>query len=512
MFNFCTQLSPPRSSKPPLLLGLRSSKWFILAVATMALFSEMFLYAIIVPVMPFAITTRAGVPPEDAQYWVSVLLAIYGAALFFGSPPAGWLADRTASRQPPFLLGLVALTVGSLLLCFGTSLPVLIVGRLLQGFASAVVWVIGFALLADTFGTRDAGLSVGVAVLGWTVATLVGPVLGGVAYAKAGYFAVFYMAFGLIALDAVLRLAMIERKVAARWLETENEHEEDRPNHQVDIDPEKTLPQTGSAQTQEVPCTPQSATPFSTSRGSTPAEEPPRPQSRSPMLSLLRSPRMLVMLWAAFVEAVSITAFDGTLPLHVAAVFGWTSTGAGLIFLALVLPSFLAPLAGRLMDRTGTGRETAAASFSLACPVLVLLRLVDVNVPVAGSAPGGTGQAGLLCALLAVAGLALTVVLVPVMAELTHVVDAREKAQPGVFGPRGAYARAYGLLNMCWAAGAVVGPIVAGMIVQSAGWGTMTWVLGLLNGVTAMPILLLSWQERRRRRVVTDSSDDTLAT
>ena len=46
-----------------------------------------------------------------------------------------------------------------------------------------------------------------------------------------------------------------------------------------------------------------------------------------------------------------MTSFDAVLPLYVKATFGWSSTGAGLIFLAVVLPSLLGPLIGWAADR-----------------------------------------------------------------------------------------------------------------------------------------------------------------
>lgn len=51
-------------------------------------------------------------------------------------------------------------------------------------------------------------------------------------------------------------------------------------------------------------------------------------------------------------------------------------------------------------------------------------------------------------------------------------------------------ALAYGILNSAFAAGSMVGPFLAGFIRESAGWSTMSWVIGLLMGVSAIPILL----------------------
>src|SRR6266480_3133653 len=65
-----------------------------------------------------------------------------------------WFADRTSSRQLPLILGLLVLGSATVMLNLGSSIAVLIVGRLLQGLSAAVVWVVGLALMADNVG-RD---------------------------------------------------------------------------------------------------------------------------------------------------------------------------------------------------------------------------------------------------------------------------------------------------------------------------------------------------------------------
>lgn len=54
-----------------------------------------------------------------------------------------------------------------------------------------------------------------------SVGILLAPLLGGVVYERAGYYPVFYMAFGLIALDILLRMVLIEKKIARQWLRDE---------------------------------------------------------------------------------------------------------------------------------------------------------------------------------------------------------------------------------------------------------------------------------------------------
>ena len=76
------------------------------------------------------------------------------------------------------------------------------------------------------------------------------------------------------------------------------------------------------------------------------------------------------------------------------------------------------------------------------------------------------------------------------MAEITYIIIAKETERPGLFGPKGAYAQAYGLFNMAYAVGSLVGPLWAGFVNTRAGWATMTWTMALLAGVSALPALI----------------------
>ncbi len=99
----------------------------------------MFLYGVIVPVTPFALESRNHIEHDRVQYWVSILVAVYGASLLAFSPLCGWLADRGASRRSPLLLGLLALLGSTVLLQIGSSTGILVAGRVLQGASAAVV-------------------------------------------------------------------------------------------------------------------------------------------------------------------------------------------------------------------------------------------------------------------------------------------------------------------------------------------------------------------------------------
>ena len=67
----------------------------------------------------------------------------------------------------------------------------------------------------------------------------------------------------------------------------------------------------------------------------------------------------------------------------------------------------------------------------------------------------------------------MILVMISLMAEITYVVEVKEKKKPEIFGKGGAHAQAYGLYFFSFAGGAVARPIWAGFMVKRAGWGTM---------------------------------------
>ena len=58
------------------------------------------------------------------------------------------------------------------------------------------------------------------------------------------------------------------------------------------------------------------------------------------------------------------------------------------------------------------------------------------------------------------------------------------------------------LFNMAWAAGCMVGPLLAGLVVNSKGWPTATLILGCVSIFTALPVVIWtggSWRKRKGR-------------
>lgn len=139
-----------------------------------------------------------------------------GTALLM-CPIFGYLVDRGRTRRLPFIGSLIVLTGCMLVLQLAHSIAAFVTARVLQGIAGALVVVAAFALIGDAVDQENLGQTIG--YLGSAIASgfLLGPFLGGVVYNSGGYNAVFWFAYPILALDMVMRLVLIEKKVAAQW-------------------------------------------------------------------------------------------------------------------------------------------------------------------------------------------------------------------------------------------------------------------------------------------------------
>jgi len=331
-----------------------------------------------------------------------------------------------------------------------------------------VVWTVGIALMVDTVGKEGLGQAIGYVSMSLSIGTVAGPLLGGVLYEDGGYYSVFGLAFGLIGVDIFLRLVLIEKRYAAPWIAPE-------------MKPLASTEQQDKAKASMGAITDSPAL----SNDQQPETSKEKPVARSPLrqtASLLSSYRLVVSLWGYFVISLVLTSFDSVLPIFVQETFGWEQTGQGLIFIPLMVPHLLDPITGFVIDRyPQTPRYLTAAGFLCIVPVATLLRLVKENT---------MHDKIVLCALLALLGCCIALVMTPIVTEVFHAVKEKEDKAPNIFGRGGAMALAFGLSNMGFAAGSLIGPFFAGCIRQSAGWGTMGWAMGLIAGVSAIPNLL----------------------
>lgn len=402
------------------------------------------------------------------------------------------MADKYQNRRLPMLVGLVWLLAATLLLCLSTSIAMLLIARMLQGLSAGMTWSVGLALLIDSVDKKHVGRATGWTSTALTCGTLLGPLIGGIVYDRAGNYAVYGICFGLIAIDVALRLVIIEVKDAQKWLPKEPESTatpesiaavkapEEAPRDDVTVGE-------SSASTPQVVIEPKTLEDGRATKGNK-SSRGMSSFGQHGILGLLKRRRMLCALFGVVIQSATQTSFDAILPLEVHDLFHWNSIGGGLIFLPIILPTFIGPVVGGLSDKYGP-RWFTAGGFLFTVPFFVCFRFVTENT---------IRHKVMLCGLLAALGLGEALQVAPLMAEISWAADDGHSRDGGTSedgeeeeASAVPYAQAYALYTISYALGAVIGPLLSGMIRHSAGFGTVGWSLAILNGVTAL--IMLNW-------------------
>ncbi|CAG8962037.1 hypothetical protein HYFRA_00005079 [Hymenoscyphus fraxineus] len=449
----------------------RSKPSFTLSTVTFCLFTDLFLYSIVVPILPFLLRDRFSIPLDHVQPYTSGLITAYSGASVLFSIPSGWAADKIGSRKPPFLAGSLLLVVGTTMFAFGQSFAVLMIARGLQGMAAAVVWSVGLAMIQDTVGSRKMGQAIGTIYSIVTAGELVAPVLGGMLYDAFGINSVFDVAAGVLAIDLILRLLLVDSKAAAasqKYSTHSNEfsRQEDTPRR----------PGSGQMEAHEnsplLPNTKHDQHKIHGEVGSI--------IHAFPVLYCFREPRFLMALYLSIVQGCILSIFDATLPTEAAELFHFSSLKVGLLFTALLLPYIgLGPVAGMAMDKYGT-KVVATSGFILLVPCLAML-----GIPSQSFIPDD-GKIGIFCVVLALNGFGLSITGPSSFVEASDICSKYEAANPGFFGENGPYAQLFGFTSMFLFSGMAIGPLLGGALRESYGYGVMGLVFAALSSITAV--------------------------
>src|SRR5580658_7137789 len=111
----------------------------------------------------------------DESTWVLTTYLISNAIII---PSTAWFGERFGRKR--FLLTCTALfTISSFLCGLATSLPMLLLMRIIQGAGGGALQPIAQAILLESFPKEKHGQAMGVYGLGVVVAPIIGPVLGG---------------------------------------------------------------------------------------------------------------------------------------------------------------------------------------------------------------------------------------------------------------------------------------------------------------------------------------------
>ncbi len=186
--------------------NLNTNRKKALFVVTLAVFTDMFIHGMIVPILPIY-AASLGI----SQTALGFLFGSYALALLITTPIFGMISDKLG-RRGPMLWGILGLAAATLLFAFANTFWFLLLARILQGCAAAITWTAGLALLADFYPSEERGQAMGIALSGQAIGILVGPSMGGWLYQIGGYMFPFFVAAGMAVLDGLLRLLLLKEE------------------------------------------------------------------------------------------------------------------------------------------------------------------------------------------------------------------------------------------------------------------------------------------------------------
>ncbi|MDA1258252.1 MAG: MFS transporter [Chloroflexi bacterium] len=144
--------------------------------------------------------------------WVMVAMALTISAVLL---PMGRLSD-IAGRKRVYVAGLLVMSAGVAVSATSQNLPMLLVGRVIEGFGAAMVMTVAVAIITSVFPAHERGKALGMNMFVIGLGAVSGPVIGGGLVDIFGWRAIF-VATGSVTLSGSL-LALIvldERRVGA---------------------------------------------------------------------------------------------------------------------------------------------------------------------------------------------------------------------------------------------------------------------------------------------------------
>jgi MFS family permease len=119
--------------------SIQSSQTFSTITVTVAIYADLFVYSLVIPVLPILLAERVHIAPGNIQISLSGLLAAYNASVCVAAPIVAYLADRWKNRKIYLLGGLLALAGTTVLFMVLRTIGLLYLAQVLQGISAAVV-------------------------------------------------------------------------------------------------------------------------------------------------------------------------------------------------------------------------------------------------------------------------------------------------------------------------------------------------------------------------------------
>ncbi|PAV22263.1 MFS general substrate transporter [Pyrrhoderma noxium] len=423
-----------KKDSKPWGLEWRSSVWFVTLVVGYGIMTDLLVYSVVIPVIPFQLEALGYSSPSALTAY---LLLAYSIALVTFSPISSWISEKYGARKSPLVWGLVSLMGFLVMFMEAPNYAVMVVARFTQGISSSVIWVVGLALLADVVPEEMLGQQIGFASTGLVIGMLAAPPISGVLYERFGFRAPFIFGIIVTAFDLVFRLLVIERVDALKW--GHDPALSKKSNTEVDVENVSEKKQDKTADKEK--------------KVDTTVNAPPPKAKKLPEIEvwkfMLSNTRSVVTLFSILVYGITYTGLEPTLTLRLADLYGFGSTKVGLVILASGIAAiFASPISGFLVDKSGVEWITSIVPALVAVPYLLMI--IKTTLPP-------------FIVFFAIANFLLAGVVTPLTTELASV--ARNKDGVG-------FAHVYGFFNMAFGVGSAVGPLISGLVYANAkqGW------------------------------------------
>lgn len=433
--------------------SVRQSPTTVLAVASGALFVDLLVYSIIIPVIPLYIQQHF----HTGSTIIGVIFAMFSVGLVLSTPIFGVLSDiPSIGRRMPMLMGLLGMIASTILYGLATELWLLFLARFFQGVSSAASWVVGMAMVADVYDANVLGSKLGILMSINGIGLLIGPTLGGVIYENVSYISIFIICAAVVAADLAARIILIDESMIQAHITAQHQmniavihnnntdhvtsSDNDIGNNNVDVD--------HSIVTIDNNTTVDNDTTVTHIK-----------QNKYTIWHMMIDKEIMLSTIGVLLLSAVFSAIEPILALYFNDRFGLSSQMIGVIYLALVIPYMISSiLTGYLVDMN-IRKKLILAIGSL---------LLSVAFPLLGYS--GTIWSVILS--LVFLGTAIGVAMTPTLPEVSEYLQT--------MGRITAQAQGYALFNLAWAGGALIGGILSGILYQTIGWFYAMLLFGMI--------------------------------
>ncbi len=174
---------------------------------------SMILSATMVNVAVPSIMGAYGVGQDMAQWASTAFLATMVASQLLNT----WMVNAFGQRLA-FSITLVVFTLGAVICAASPTIEVLIIGRILQGFAAGVIQPLVMAVIITVFPANRRGFAMGLYGMGVTLAPSFGPLAGGITIDAMTWRDIFLTPLPLVAVAFAMGLVFMPGKKFSRRL------------------------------------------------------------------------------------------------------------------------------------------------------------------------------------------------------------------------------------------------------------------------------------------------------